>query len=390
MTPPRGTSWEEAAPRGTSDNLASDKLPRMRIPPIDVSAPPPPPPAQAPASSGGSGPARVIVLCGGFLAPRSSAFDKHYFGNGLELPHELRDADEGWRVVVVHPSPVGSLHDRGEPPTKRTRVRASACRLPPAARRRPSPPAAAAALSRSSSARPSSNAMHARAHTTTRSRYPSPPSRFPDAACQVFRELKTGGAVEFANGQPTGAPYRNDSDMRTDAASASASASDDGPHSPMSATNTTRALHSEWDASSPIHLIGHSYGGNTIRKLLELLTVGHPALCDHDGRWARPSSAWVRSITCINTPLNGAPLVYGLGESPVAPPKVRLRARARACASSTPPSTPPPASLTPHSPSPPLSPSLSLSSSSPPALSCNSAGSVWFGWLHAQLFHCVG
>jgi len=224
--------------RGLTYEYSRLKIPTMSRPAdLKVTASPTAPPAAPP-----SGAARVIVLCGGFLAPRSSSFDDTYFGGGLELPSELRDGS--FRVVVVHPSPVGSLHDR---------------------------------------------------------------------ACQIFREIKTGGAVDFANGQPAGTPYRNDHEMHA------SSSSDSKPTTP-----STPPLHHDWSAESPVHMIGHSYGGNTIRKLLELLTVGHPALCDENGRWPRPSSAWVRSITCINTPLNGAPLVYGLGESPVAPPKVRF------------------------------------------------------------------
>ena len=48
----------------------------------------------------------ILVLVGGFLAPRSEGFTLGYWG-----PSALQPPD-GWRVIVVHPSPVASLHDR--------------------------------------------------------------------------------------------------------------------------------------------------------------------------------------------------------------------------------------------------------------------------------------
>ena len=72
-------------------------------------------------------------------------------------------------------------------------------------------------------------------------------------------------------------------------------------------------IYPQWDAAHPIHLLGHSMGGITVRKLLTLLEKGdvaerqdptHAALFD-GGR-----TGWVKSITTISTPHNGATLAY--------------------------------------------------------------------------------
>ena len=54
-------------------------------------------------------PAGVIVLVGGFLAPRGDAQTRGYWGEALEKVV----VPPGWRVVVSHPSPVASLHEIG-------------------------------------------------------------------------------------------------------------------------------------------------------------------------------------------------------------------------------------------------------------------------------------
>ncbi|MGH8853352.1 MAG: esterase/lipase family protein [Telluria sp.] len=69
--------------------------------------------------------------------------------------------------------------------------------------------------------------------------------------------------------------------------------------------NYPLALYPAWDAQHPIHLIGHSQGGTTIRALVQLLE--HGSLDDEDGHtlYAGGKLGWVRSVTTISAPHNG-------------------------------------------------------------------------------------
>ena len=69
--------------------------------------------------------------------------------------------------------------------------------------------------------------------------------------------------------------------------------------------NYPLALYPAWDAQHPVHFIGHSQGGTTIRALVELLERGSP---DDEGGHALFKGGkvgWVRSVTTISTPHNG-------------------------------------------------------------------------------------
>jgi len=68
------------------------------------------------------------------------------------------------------------------------------------------------------------------------------------------------------------------------------------------------ALYPAWDANHPIHMIGHSQGGTTIRALIELLEHGSP---DDEGGgelFKGGKIGWVRSVTTISAPHNGTTL----------------------------------------------------------------------------------
>ena len=67
------------------------------------------------------------------------------------------------------------------------------------------------------------------------------------------------------------------------------------------------AFYPAWDAQHPLHMIGHSQGGTTIRALIELLEHGAPGA--GDGELYRGGKVgWVRSATTISSPHNGTTL----------------------------------------------------------------------------------
>jgi len=68
------------------------------------------------------------------------------------------------------------------------------------------------------------------------------------------------------------------------------------------------ALYPAWDADHPIHLIGHSQGGTTIRALIELLEHGSSE-DEGDGELFKGGKiGWVHSVTTISAPHNGTTL----------------------------------------------------------------------------------
>jgi len=76
-------------------------------------------------------------------------------------------------------------------------------------------------------------------------------------------------------------------------------------------------LYEEWDAQHPIHLIGHSFGGVTVRALSAYLAQGHKF------RGHTTSASWVISVNAFSAPLNGVLRVYNLGASLGLAPVVR-------------------------------------------------------------------
>ncbi|OON62058.1 hypothetical protein B0920_00755 [Massilia sp. KIM] len=68
------------------------------------------------------------------------------------------------------------------------------------------------------------------------------------------------------------------------------------------------ALYPAWDAAHPIHLIGHSQGGTTIRALIELLEHGSPEDEGGGELFRGGKVGWVRSATTISAPHNGTTL----------------------------------------------------------------------------------
>ena len=80
---------------------------------------------------------------------------------------------------------------------------------------------------------------------------------------------------------------------------------------------TFPGIYPEWDMVSKIHLIGHNYGGQTIRLLVELLKNGSIEEQNYGRSYETKElsplfeggKSWVSSITTIGTPLNGSTFV---------------------------------------------------------------------------------
>lgn len=73
--------------------------------------------------------------------------------------------------------------------------------------------------------------------------------------------------------------------------------------------NYPLAFYPRWDAAHPIHLIGHSQGGTTIRALVQLLEHGSPDGDEGGGELYRGGRVgWVRSVVTISAPHNGTTL----------------------------------------------------------------------------------
>lgn len=72
-------------------------------------------------------------------------------------------------------------------------------------------------------------------------------------------------------------------------------------------------VYPQWDAQHPVHLLGHSMGGMTVRKLVTLLEKGDAAERQDPGHaplFNGNKTGWVKSVTSISTPHNGATLTY--------------------------------------------------------------------------------
>jgi len=62
----------------------------------------------------------------------------------------------------------------------------------------------------------------------------------------------------------------------------------------------------EWSKNRPVVMVAHSHGGNTVRMLQHLLQIGFfPGYVT--------SAAWIKAVVCLAAPLNGCPVLHGLG-----------------------------------------------------------------------------
>jgi len=89
----------------------------------------------------------------------------------------------------------------------------------------------------------------------------------------------------------------------------------------------TSPLYPQWDAQHPVHLVGHSMGGQTIRMLAALVAGKteqfQNVLCDADGTTFTPGEGWIKSMTTIAAPHNGSSL-FDLDDNPAGIAKMIL------------------------------------------------------------------
>jgi triacylglycerol lipase len=119
-----------------------------------------------------------------------------------------------------------------------------------------------------------------------------------DRAAELYAQIKGGcvdyGAIHVRKFDPPGTPQKPPGKCWA------ADPAHNPAHYPL-------ALYPQWDASHPIHMIGHSQGGTTIRALVELLEHGAPG--EGDGELFKGGKiGWIRSVTTISAPHNGTTL----------------------------------------------------------------------------------
>jgi triacylglycerol lipase len=120
-----------------------------------------------------------------------------------------------------------------------------------------------------------------------------------DRAVELYYQVK-GGCVDYGRAHSVKHAHR-DAVQKPAGKCWAADASHNPGHYPL-------AFYPQWDASHPIHLIGHSQGGTTIRALIELLE--HGSADDEGGGelFSGGKVGWVLSATTISAPHNGTTL----------------------------------------------------------------------------------
>ena len=121
-----------------------------------------------------------------------------------------------------------------------------------------------------------------------------------DRAAELYYQVK-GGCVDYGSAH-TALHGHRDGVQKPAGKCWAADLANNPEHYPA-------AFYPAWDAAHPIHLIGHSQGGTTIRALIELLENGSPN-GDEGGAelYAGGKVGWVTSATTISAPHNGTSL----------------------------------------------------------------------------------
>ncbi len=123
-----------------------------------------------------------------------------------------------------------------------------------------------------------------------------------DRACELYVQIK-GGEVDYGNGH-----------------------SNHYKHDRIDSFKNFSGFYPQWDANHPVHLIGHSQGGQTIRLLAQLLEQGHPTYsqvgysADNETSplFQGSNSGLVKSVTTISTPHDGTTIACGIEIIPFA------------------------------------------------------------------------
>jgi triacylglycerol lipase len=121
-----------------------------------------------------------------------------------------------------------------------------------------------------------------------------------DRAAELYYQIK-GGCVDYGSSHTAHHGHR-DGVQKPAGKCWSADPANNPDHYPA-------AFYPAWDEQHPIHLIGHSQGGTTIRALIELLEHGSPDGDEGGGAlYAGGKTGWVTSATTISAPHNGTTL----------------------------------------------------------------------------------
>ncbi|MDB5932690.1 MAG: hypothetical protein JWQ01_34 [Massilia sp.] len=121
-----------------------------------------------------------------------------------------------------------------------------------------------------------------------------------DRAAELYYQIK-GGCVDYGSSHTAQHGHRNDVQTPSGKCWAADPANNPDHYPP--------AFYPAWDAAHPIHLVGHSQGGTTIRALIELLEHGSPNGDEGGGElYAGGKTGWVASATTISAPHNGTTL----------------------------------------------------------------------------------
>jgi len=120
-----------------------------------------------------------------------------------------------------------------------------------------------------------------------------------DRSAELYYQIK-GGCVDY------GSVHTDRADHAAERRPPGKCWAADPAHNP---DNYPIALYPAWDAGHPIHLLGHSQGGQTIRELIQLLEQGSPHGDEGGGELYKGGKiGWVVSATTLSAPHDGTSL----------------------------------------------------------------------------------